>query len=261
MDKDPDKSLKKDLTNADYPKRRKRSLLEREALLDKRTPPPSSSDYDGYTFSFDWTGAKGGCRYDCSDAYRQIEGACSDRVMLTEGSLNVDCGSYHYSIASPSPTPTTTSTPPPVGTTLAATAPTKPKACYQNQNVCHYNDVKPSNAHSKSDTFCDDHASQNGFNGPGWPAIQDASNPFFDNVSYNWKVLWKPDCVVEGHETLNVGQPIPEFSCKDAMRMVFDQCNNGGRGGRVEVGCLEYYYHNTGGGDDNWNCRPFRPPI
>jgi hypothetical protein len=241
VNKDSKEGLVKDLSNADFPKR-KRSYPAPMEDLRERTPPPSSSDYDGYTFHFDWSGGEGGCRSNCFDSYSAISGACGYQVMPDEGSLDVGCGTFAYSIKVP-PKPTPTESPTGTLTTLAATVPASPVSCYGGTDTCDYHDVEPGTARKKSDTFCDDHGSQDAFNGPGWPAIQDDSTDFFDDVSYNWKVLWKPDCVGDNYDKLNVGQPIPEFSCKQAMRMTFDQCNNQGHGGRVEVGCLEYYFN------------------
>ncbi|KAI2615233.1 hypothetical protein GGR54DRAFT_613591 [Hypoxylon sp. NC1633] len=152
---------------------------------------------------------------------------------------------------SASPTSTITSTPTTTISTasssisLQATAPASPVRCYNSHDLPCYNAVAPDAAHSKSDEFCTDHASinwiGNGFgNGFGsWPIIQYAFNEFSKPISYNLTVSRKPNC--EGGET-NVGLPIPTFSCKDAMRLAVDGCDNENEklGGTVEAGCLVY---------------------
>ncbi len=256
--------LSKKLTSDDMATGGKRSATLLDAFPGRRrTPPPSETACNGWTFEFDWSGPRAGgdCRKSCSDAMESLAASCAPpgpAGIFRSGSVPVGCGTYKYSIAGegeketppPPAKPTSTSTstsavspPTPSGTTLAVTKPTAPVMCYTKKEGCKYWDVPPSEAHGKTDTFCDDHGSMEAFGGPGWPAVQDASNDFLKGASYNFKVLWKPGCVAEGHDTLSLGQPLPDFSCRDAMRMTFDQCNNGGRGGRVEVGCLEYYFN------------------
>ncbi|KAI2603635.1 hypothetical protein GGR54DRAFT_622514 [Hypoxylon sp. NC1633] len=48
---------------------------------------------------------------------------------------------------------------------------------------------------------------------------------------------------------MNVGQPIPAFSCQDAMRMVLDKCDNENHGGTAVVGCVVYDYSLVNLGD------------
>jgi hypothetical protein len=262
VDRDASKDLKKTLTSADIPTSRKRS----GSGVQRRTPPPNESTCNGWDFEFEWSGSDGNdCRKSCSEAFQSLSSTCAKpgpAGVFKDGSVPVGCGSYKYSISGEgteeeeeeeeeAPPPTTTSAPPsttagppsPPKTTIPVVKPSGPVQCYQKKEGCKYWDIPIDEAHSKTDTFCEDHGSQDAFEGSGWPGILDDSNDFAAGASYNFRVLWKPDCIAEGHDELNVGQPIPDFSCKEAMRMTFDQCNNGGRGGRVEVGCLEYYFH------------------
>ncbi|KAI2623173.1 hypothetical protein GGR54DRAFT_596846 [Hypoxylon sp. NC1633] len=153
-------------------------------------------------------------------------------------------------------TPTTTPTPTVIPTTTTPMAPSSTGLlvkCYSSLMLSCYNVVPPDTAHSMSDKFCSDFGSITGFSGPNWPAIQYALNEFSALISYNWRVSWKSGCVANGQDTWNVGQPIPGFTCQQAMRMAFDGCvktGKGGRGGRVVVGCLVFDFSpvNLGGG-------------
>lgn len=63
---DKTKQLSKDLTNNDFKTPSKRSMFV-------RTPPPSSNQYDGYTFHFEWSGGSDGdCLTDCNGAYAAL---------------------------------------------------------------------------------------------------------------------------------------------------------------------------------------------
>ncbi|KAI2624323.1 hypothetical protein GGR54DRAFT_595982 [Hypoxylon sp. NC1633] len=159
--------------------------------------------------------------------------------------------------ASPAPTLTTTPTESP-STTLQATAPASSVSCYKKLSC--YNAAAPDTAHSKSNQFCSKYASMKGFSGPNWSGIQSAWNDFSnDTISYNWRVSWKPDCVLDGQGTMNIGQPIATFSCQDAMRRAWDDCEEE-QGGTFQVLCLEYsihLVHQGGAGGDSSCSLPF----
>ena len=152
--------------------------------------------------------------------------------MKMSGSYDVGCGTYKYSIkpasttSAPSPPSPTAGPASPSLTTVTPSVPTAATSCYSASEGCKFWDVKPETAHRVTDTFCNDHASMNG-QLDNWPAIQDASNPFIERNSYNFKVLWKPNCVSTFGKTMNLGQPIPNYSCKQAMRDTFDKCEFG----------------------------------
>lgn len=66
VNNDKTKALSKDLTNKDF------KAPSSKRYLSIRTPPPSGSSYDGYSFHFDWSGGEGNCRKDCSVAFSSI---------------------------------------------------------------------------------------------------------------------------------------------------------------------------------------------
>jgi hypothetical protein len=71
----------------------------------RRTPPPASTQFDGYKFNFEYTGGKD-CKKSCSEAFSGILGSCNrETTMLSKGSLNTGCGTYSYSIDNPPPPP------------------------------------------------------------------------------------------------------------------------------------------------------------
>ncbi|KAJ8126025.1 hypothetical protein O1611_g7612 [Lasiodiplodia mahajangana] len=213
--------------------------------LRKRTPPASPNSYDGYKFHFDWSAHNGGppCRKSCHRAFQDFANVCGvtggmENAMTKQGSIDVDCGVYRYNIEIPPPPPE------PSYTTIPAANPTRPVGCYKENTDCTLYDADPDTAHEKTDTFCDDHADYAGH--LGWDGIEDSSKDVGQYIGWYFKVEWKKDCKDPDRTFLNVGQPIKSYSCKEAFRLAFDGCtDNGGRGGLVEVGCLQYFFNPT----------------
>ena len=215
--------------------------------LRKRAPPPSPESYDGYEFEFTWDAAgdddvpPGGCRIECGDAYRRLGQECGrggwqGANMRDGGSMDAGCGAWSYKITPP---------PDPSDDDVTATKPPGPAKCYKaKSDKCAMYDAQPWIAHDKSDTFCDDHADYSMY--PSWEGLEDSSKDFMKDIGWYWKVVWKAGCQDADESSRNLAQPIDGFSCKDAMRMAFDGCTgNKGRGGMVEVGCIEYHFNPT----------------
>jgi hypothetical protein len=217
-------------------------LGEETADLRKRRPPASPNSYEGYEFTFSWNAAEnaGNCRIDCQDAYRRLTRECGrggayGDGMRNKGSMDAGCGTWGYSIDAP---------PDPSDDDVTATKPSGPAKCYKTKALdkCLVFDAQPWIAHDKSDTFCDDHADYSMYH--SWGGIEDSSKDFYKDIGWYWKVLWKENCHDADATNRNLGQPISDFSCKEAMRMAFDGCtSNKGRGGMVEVGCVEYHFN------------------
>ncbi|GME52554.1 hypothetical protein GTA08_BOTSDO07479 [Neofusicoccum parvum] len=134
---DTSKAMKADLTNKDISTNNKRSLLE------ERTPPPTSSGFEGYKFHFEYTPGEGKCQKDCNDAMGALISGCQgidSHVMQPAGTMTLDCGAkYSYSISSP-PKPTT-----------AAPEPTGPDGRSKKENKACRADKVPSSPQFKRD--------------------------------------------------------------------------------------------------------------
>ncbi|KAI2616255.1 hypothetical protein GGR54DRAFT_237689 [Hypoxylon sp. NC1633] len=209
----------------------------------------------------------GGCvRNSASTAYRVVfqDTELDKRIISRSGNTKRDnssaCAistsasstSVPASQTSTLPTPTTTTVPSSTG--LQPTPTASLVGCYNSGMLPCYNPVYPDTAHSMSDTFCSDHAFINGFS--NWPGIQCAWNDLLGSISYNWEVSWEPNCVAD-QDQINVGQPTPNFSCQDAMREAWKDCNNGGHGGMMKVRCLRYYFSIVNQGDATSCSVPF----
>ncbi|KAF6813590.1 hypothetical protein CMUS01_12799 [Colletotrichum musicola] len=71
-------------------------------------------------------------------------------------------------------------------------------------------------------------------------------------INHDFKVEWKRGCNtmerVQGIQ-LPLGEPpTPSPNCVDLMRANYDNCDNGGVGGSVQVGCLIFTYNGGRGG-------------
>ncbi|KAK7724836.1 hypothetical protein SLS57_004107 [Botryosphaeria dothidea] len=107
---DTSKEMKADLTNKDYT-----GVNSKRSLLNRRTPPPSSSAYEGYTLHYEYSPGKSECSMDCTTAMKSLISQCEGidhTVMQPAGSMELSCGAkYSYDIKSPekeepAPTPT-----------------------------------------------------------------------------------------------------------------------------------------------------------
>ncbi|KAI9167984.1 hypothetical protein HJFPF1_04127 [Paramyrothecium foliicola] len=247
-DDNDDDHFSKILTNHDLEGRTttNNAVVDEEARIElrKRSPPASPNSYNGWEFEFTWDAAEdsGDCRIDCKDAYSRLSRSCGrggawDNGMRYEGSMDAGCGTWKYKIDAP---------PDPSDDDVTATKPSSPAKCYKAKaaDKCITFDAQPWIAHEKSDTFCDDHGDYSMYH--SWEGYEDSSRDFMKDIGWYWKVLWKSDCHDADVTNRNLGQPLEDFSCKEAMRMAFDGCtDNKGRGGMVEVGCVEYHFNPT----------------
>ncbi|RYP91394.1 hypothetical protein DL770_002439 [Monosporascus sp. CRB-9-2] len=142
--------------------------------------------------------------------------------------------------------PTTTEEPPPPAT------PTTPLE--RGEIVCHNEADFPGHADISSSAQDDFSTDFSGLEGPGGSddlgpdtggitlSMQDG-----DGINYWYGVFWVQGCVTET-ATQNFRFPLGSPSSITAyllMRENYTKCNNGGVGGKVQVGCLEYTF--TGG--------------
>ncbi|KAF2277259.1 uncharacterized protein EI97DRAFT_417431 [Westerdykella ornata] len=87
------KAIKTTLTNKDF----------KPPSKSKRSPPPSSNQYEDYKFNFEFSGGEN-CKISCEDAFSKLRDGCSGTTTLMyKGSIDAGCGTYSYSIEDPPP--------------------------------------------------------------------------------------------------------------------------------------------------------------
>lgn len=120
-------------------------------------------------------------------------------------------------------------------------------ACYAKMEGCKYKDVYMEKAKQYGAQMCDQRKGV--VAKPGWPGtVAWLRNHFW--VSYNMKVEWKEGCTAPGDGTMDVFNPGPGVDCFDVLWMTWANCkNNGGRGGRIDYGCLTYHYNIINGNE------------
>lgn len=84
---------------------------------------------------------------------------------------------------------------------------------------------------------------------PGWPAtVANLRSDYW--VSYHMKGEWKEGCTAPGDGTMDVFSPGPGVGCLDVPWMTWANCKgNGGRGGKIDYGCLTYHYNTINGNE------------
>lgn len=120
-------------------------------------------------------------------------------------------------------------------------------ACYKKMPGCKYKDVYMDKAKTYGTQMCN---KQKGVIAkPGWEgAVAWVRNAYW--VSYNMKVEWKEGCTAPGDGTMDVSNPAPGVDCFDVLWPTWINCKgNGGRGGKVDFGCLTYHYNIINGNE------------
>lgn len=115
-------------------------------------------------------------------------------------------------------------------------------ACYAPMQGCKYRHVYKENAKQAVTDMC---KKQKGVVGrPGWPGTE-AHLRIDYWMSFNMKVEWKEGCTAPGDGTMDVFNPGPELGlgCSDVLWITWPTCDNGGRGGKIDYGCLTYHYN------------------
>lgn len=131
---------------------------------------------------------------------------------------------------------------------LAAVPRASNLACYKQKQGCKYKDVYDYLAKQHGEELCKSKNMKYVIAKPGWPGtVAFTRNPFW--VSYNMMVEWKEGCTAPGDGTMDVGNPGPGISCLDVVWQTWANCNNGGRGGKIDFGCLTYHYNIINGNE------------
>ncbi|KAG8157818.1 hypothetical protein KVR01_012480 [Diaporthe batatas] len=166
---------------------------------------------------------------------------------ITGASTNVS------STFSTSVTGTRTSTPLPNPLEKRAPSPSN-LACYNIQKNCKNNEVYEGVMASMADGMCQNRDIKEVVAGPDFRGVGVlAKNKYW--LSYNVKILWKSGCTMpEG--TMRIDEPGYKVSCAHLVKSTWNDCNNGGRGGSIDYGCLQYHFNIINGEEaGNGYCR------
>ncbi|POS79593.1 hypothetical protein DHEL01_v202016 [Diaporthe helianthi] len=145
---------------------------------------------------------------------------------------------------------TSTGTSAPLPNPLEKRSPTPSNlACYNQQKGCKNKVVYEEEANKYAADICNGKRFKGVFAKPGWEGTAGwRRNPSW--ISYNVKVEWKTGCKMPCNGGMKIDSPVPGVSCHDLVHTTWKNCKgNGGRGGKIEIGCLEYHY-NTINGDE-----------
>lgn len=133
-------------------------------------------------------------------------------------------------------------------------------ACYNQQSGCKNKDIYEADVVQYAEDICGGKSFKGQLVGPDWEgAVGWRRNPHW--ISYNVKVEWKPGCTMPGEGTMRVDEPGMGVACHDLIYNTWKNCkHNGGRGGKIDFGCLEYHYNLINGdeaGTDHCHDIPF----
>ncbi|PLW12162.1 hypothetical protein PCANC_16730 [Puccinia coronata f. sp. avenae] len=204
--------------------------------LSKRTPPPNPDAYQDYKFGLSWSGGKGACSLSCNEAFKAGSTspcghtAGQQNIMSTSGTVEAGCGQYKWTIVKPP------------GTDPAPSPPTVSSVqCNAADKFGKHGDINPGFQNQYTGFACVGSAFKN--LKPGDPDVTFSTKT--NGTPYNYKISWVSGCKTTVSQ-MNVYQPIPnddKNTCLNLLRRTFTECNNGGVGGSIDVGCLRYEFH------------------
>ncbi|KAK3368019.1 hypothetical protein B0H63DRAFT_565848 [Podospora didyma] len=223
------------------PRRRLRDLQARQSDAPRCELPLSSRTSSSTSSS----------RTSSSTSSSSTTSSSSSRVSSTSStSSRISSSSSSSSSSTRPPPPTTTtsttsSTPPPRPTTPLEEFPVD---CNNEDDLPGHADIRGGAQSDQAFDFCLDKAKlPNGdvTLGPGDPAVEVT---YFDNfdISYRYRIEWVNDCITTV-ERQNMIAPFgtedeTRDTCFDVLVDCYTQCNNGGVGGAIQVGCLRYLF-------------------
>ncbi|KAI0841215.1 hypothetical protein F5Y06DRAFT_308130 [Hypoxylon sp. FL0890] len=218
----------------------------KEASVMPRSPPTDKDQYKDYVTTLTWTPAAGGddCWSACGDAYGQGENDCgvgtNDKMMTTDGTVDIGCGNYSWHIEPPpSPPPTPPKTP---RNHLSG------QVCNNPNGWPSHSDTQPSAQDWWSHWFCNEPSTKGRGLGPGMTAStwDTETGSLFKRGSHMWfKISWIDGCELDSDTQSQIQtSPVPDTSvtCYSLFRHDYTDCNNGGIGGSRDAGCLRYEF-------------------
>ncbi|OIW26327.1 hypothetical protein CONLIGDRAFT_683316 [Coniochaeta ligniaria NRRL 30616] len=213
-----------------------------KAGLTRRTPPPNPNTWSHYNFdlSFEPTDNGKKCAFNCKDAFTAMTQACSNTgtigtLMAKTGKVDVGCGVFDFNI---------------VGPTVPLAQ--QDRHCYSTNEFGSHGDIHPGTVSFYSGFACA---------GTAVTPIKrgdPATNIHFERfglvrgggVPYQYNIYWKDGCVLDyvpGYDAVFPANPLDvkdpgHTACQQLLVDNFQNCNNGGVGGSVQVGCLVYEF-------------------
>ncbi|KAK1636440.1 hypothetical protein BDP81DRAFT_406334 [Colletotrichum phormii] len=118
----------------------------------------------------------------------------------------------------------------------------QPRICNKEADFNPHPPIHSDKQLKGADYFCNNYA---GFMEPGMKSLRVEWHDEFQG-RHQYKVSWAAGCIADGdrqHVKYPKGLSNTNPSCNDLMRDNYLQCNNGGVGGKVQVGCLVYAYN------------------
>lgn len=74
-------------------------------------------------------------------------------------------------------------------------------------------------------------------------------NRTFGKVRYEQKIYWKDNCSLKETDSVLPNNPLrvenPGKTCYETLMDNYKKCDNGGIGGRIQIGCLVYEFKGT----------------
>ncbi|KAA1122487.1 hypothetical protein PGTUg99_037689 [Puccinia graminis f. sp. tritici] len=210
----------------------------RKRSLSKRTPPPNPDTYKDYKFGLSWSGGKGSCSLSCEEAFHAASSspcghtAGEQNIMSTSGTVEAGCGQYKWTIIKPATSGLDPAPSPPAVSAVK---------CHPADQFGKHGDINPGFQNQYTGVACAGSALKN--IKPGDPEISFKTKT--NGTPYNYKISWLPACKTTVSE-MNVYKPLPnddKNTCISLLRKSFTDCNNGGVGGSIDVGCVRYEFH------------------
>ncbi|EQL02485.1 hypothetical protein OCS_01806 [Ophiocordyceps sinensis CO18] len=218
------------------------SNARRNAALEPRTPPPDPDTWKAYNFLLKYTKAdQEKCSMSCTDAMGRISSGCSnsgavDQAMAHDGKVDATCGIFEYSISKFEP---------PAVDAHAKQVYCNTKADFTGDDFDNLADTDGDLLDTAVKAGCKQHAQTTvskdkpvSFNRYKWTGKA---------LVYALGVSWKEGCRLEdGRTEVTLGNPyggdFDESLCYNLWYNNWKGCNNGGKGGTTQVGCLVYSF-------------------
>lgn len=154
--------------------------------------------------------------------------------MYESGTYNVGCGTFSYKISKP-----------------VTDLKEHDRFCYKPEDLPELKgDVQDREVMSGTVMPCASRAL------PQYIIKKDDKSTFVQNITtrgkvpYQYNIWWKEGCTLADNgptavfaaDPLILGQDAGPTMCQDTLWKNWKECNNGGRGGNVQIGCLIYEF-------------------
>ncbi|KAF2125602.1 glycoside hydrolase family 55 protein [Dothidotthia symphoricarpi CBS 119687] len=186
----------------------------------------------------------------CQNTNNPNFGNCEGQALIPPcqtTTISGTVGCYTSTSSSSTPPPTPDPTPPPAPAPPPnPTTPLEMKSvvCNNEANFPGHADINPVFQSSFADRYCEVDTGDSNIDtmGPGDPPLGVTRSDTF-NINYFYQIQWLDGCQTtvarqDVHDPLGDGS----HGCPDILNDAFSNCNNGGVGGYIDVGCLRYEF-------------------